>query len=307
MYHFLQFNPNKKEAWRLYDEKQLSELPQPPAFITVLRVDQDPENYAENGEDPLDHVKYLGPMYFDFDGADLDEVLDSVRAVLDALTRKLDISKDYIHCWLSGQKGVHITVPEQVFGIKGPMKALPLIYREVAATFKAPCLDMSVYSAGRGRMWRCENIARPGTGTFKVGTTVDELMDMDAEQYEVLVASARPPLARATPPKNVIHARAESILKTAKAAALQKIKAMKSSTVVPKDALREYGETPEPPPGVRREPRPVLALQAARLLVQRSHQRVHGPGAGSSAPGSAQLLRATDPQRVGHSVAEVEG
>ena len=244
MYHFLQFNPNKKEAWRLYDEKQLADLPQPPAFITVLRVDQDPENYAENGEDPLDHVKYLGPMYFDFDGADLDEVLDSVRAVLDALTRKLDISKDYIHCWLSGQKGVHITVPEQVFGIKGPMKALPLIYREVAATFKAPCLDMNVYSAGRGRMWRCENIARPGTGTFKVGTTVDELMDMDAEQYEVLVASARPPLARATPPKNVIHARAESILKTAKAAALQKIKAMKSSTVVPKDALREYGETP---------------------------------------------------------------
>lgn len=244
MYHFLQFNPNKKEAWRLYDEKQLPDLPQPPAFITVLKVDQDPENYAENGEDPLDHVKYLGPMYFDFDGPDIDEVLESVRTVLDTLTRKLDIGKDFIHCWLSGQKGVHITIPEQVFGVKAAMKALPLIYREVAATFKAPCLDMSVYSAGRGRMWRCENIARPTTGTFKVGTTVDELMDMDSQQYEVLVAAARPPLARATPHKTVVHPRAESLFKTAKAAANQRIKAMKSSTVVPKEVLREFGETP---------------------------------------------------------------
>lgn len=244
MYRFLQFNPSKKEAWRLYDEKQLADLPQPPAFMTVLAVDQDPENYAENGEDPLDHVKYLGPMFFDFDGPDIDEVLESVRAVLDTLTHKLGISSEFIHCWLSGQKGVHITVPQQVFGVKAPMKALPLIYREIAASFKAPCLDMSVYSAGRGRMWRCENIPRPVTGTFKVGTTVEELQSMDADQYETLVSSARPTLARAVPPGNLIHQRAEALFKVAKTAAAAKIKAMKSATVVPKEALRAFGETP---------------------------------------------------------------
>lgn len=244
MYHFLQFDPNKKEAWRLYDEKQLPDLPQPPAFITVLKVDHDPEVYAEQGEDSLDHVKYLGPMYFDFDGPDIDEVLDSVRDVLERLTKKLAISKEFIHCWLSGQKGVHITVPEAVFGVKTATKALPLIYREIAATFDAPCLDMSVYSAGRGRMWRCENIARPGTGKFKVGVTVDELLEMDADQYDVLVSAARPPLARAVPPKNVVHANAESLFKMAKAAASQKLKAMKSSSVVPKDALRNFPGVP---------------------------------------------------------------
>lgn len=244
MYHFLQFKPNKKEAWRMYDERQLSDLEQPPAFITVLKVDQDPENFAENGEDPLDHVKYMGPMYLDFDGPELDVVLDDVREVLIKLTKKLDIEKSYIHCWLSGQKGVHLTIPARVFGLKNPVKALPLIYREIAAHLKVEHLDMSVYSAGRGRMWRCENIARPGAGTFKVGVTFDELMNMDSEMYATMVAQPRPPMSLSEPSDSVIFPKAESLLKTARAAAQKRVRAMKGSSVVPKDKLRELEEIP---------------------------------------------------------------
>lgn len=49
MYYFLQFRPDKKEAWRLYTEEQLqsSDLPGPPAFQTVLMVDQNPEEVTE--------------------------------------------------------------------------------------------------------------------------------------------------------------------------------------------------------------------------------------------------------------------
>ena len=55
MFYFAQFRPDKKEAWRMLDERQMGSLSQTPAFITVLKLDQDPEQLAEAGEDPIDH------------------------------------------------------------------------------------------------------------------------------------------------------------------------------------------------------------------------------------------------------------
>lgn len=244
MYHFLQFKPNKKEAWRLYDESQIRGLPEPPAFITVLSVDKDPETVAEQGEDPLDHVKYFGPMYFDFDGPDLDEVLESVRGVLTWLHARLDIPKEYIHCWLSGQKGVHITIPPQVFGVKTPTKILPWVYQELAKTTKASCLDMGVYSCGRGRMWRCEGVPRPGSGTYKVRVTYAELETMDADQYAVLVSAPRPPIPQAEPGKSLVFPKAESALKVARTMAAKRLRAMRNSATVPTEVLRRTEGVP---------------------------------------------------------------
>jgi hypothetical protein len=244
MYHFLQFKPNKKEEWRLYDESQLAGLPKPPAFITVLAVDKDPESVAEQGEDPIEHVKYFGPMYFDFDGPDLDEVLDEVREVLIWLHKKLDIPKEFIHCWLSGQKGVHLTIPSQVFGVKTPIKALPWAYREIAAIHQGQFLDMGVYSCGRGRMWRCEGVARPVTGTFKVGVSFAELEGMDAEQYGVLVANPRPSLERQVPAKSLVFPKAEATCKVARSAAAKRRRALKGSVTVPRETLRAYEGIP---------------------------------------------------------------
>jgi hypothetical protein len=238
MYHFLQFRADKKQAWQLYDEAQLPDLPNPAAFITVLSVDKDPESVAEQGEDPIDFVKYFGPMYLDFDGADLGLVLDSTREVLTFLHTKWDIPTEYIHCWLSGQKGVHITIPAAVFGVKGPLKALPIMYREIASSLTSPFLDMGVYSCGRGRMWRCEGVARPTTGTFKVGVTYDELLKMDASQYAVLVSSPRPPLARSVPAKSLVFPKAESAFKVARVIAAKRIRAMKGTSTVPAEVLR---------------------------------------------------------------------
>lgn len=239
MYNFLQFRADKKEAWRLFDVKQLEKLEQRPAFMTVLAVDQDPEILAEAGEDPLEHVKYLGPMYWDFDDElDIDKVLDDTRSLITWLTKKLDIPAQYIHCWLSGQKGVHVTVPEGVWGVRAGIKALPWIYREVGLSIDLPTLDRGVYSAGRGRMWRCEGIPRPGKGTYKVGVTVEEMQTLDAQQYEVLVASPRPPLARDVPAKNITFPKAESLFKAARTTAAKKLRAMKNQETVPVEALQ---------------------------------------------------------------------
>ena len=254
MYHFLQFKTDKKEPWRMYTEEQLqkADLPGPPAFKTVLMVDQNPEEVTEKGLDAIETVHYMGPMYLDFDDADdIDRVLGEVNAVIDYLMNKLDIPAEFIHCWLSGGKGVHITVPAQVFGVKKPTKFLPMIYREIMMTIlkgsglESPCtIDESVYSCGKGRMWRCEGIPRPGSGTFKVGTTPNELADMNSEEYHAIVASARPPLSVTQPGKNVTYAKAEQLLKAARVTAARKVKAMSAACVVPKEAMREWEGIP---------------------------------------------------------------
>ena len=254
MYYFLQFRPDKKEAWRLYTEEQLqnSDLPGPPAFQTVLMVDQNPEEVTENGLNAIETVKYYGPMYWDFDDADdIDRVLGDVNAVLDYLINKLDIPEQFIHCYLSGGKGVHITVPAQVFGVKKPTCYLPMIYREimlsslVGAGLESPCtVDEGVYSCGRGRMWRCEGVARPGSGTYKVATTPEELAMMDSDEYHAIVASPRPKAATPGPGKSVTFPKAEQLLKHAKLSATRKVKAMNEACVVPKEVLREWDGIP---------------------------------------------------------------
>lgn len=254
MNYFLQFKPDKKEPWRMYTEEQLqkADLPGRPAFKTVLMVDQNPEEVAEKGLNPVETVHYLGPMYFDFDDADdIDRVLADVNAVLDYLMNKLGIPEEFIACWLSGGKGVHITIPGQVFGVKKPTKFLPMIYREIMLTvlkgagLESPCsLDESVYSCGRGRMWRCEGVARPGSGTYKVGTTITELADMNSEEYHSIVASSRPPLMVKEPEKNVSFAKAEQLLKAAKVAATRKVRAMSEACVVPREAMRQWEGIP---------------------------------------------------------------
>lgn len=255
MFHYLQFKPNKQDPWRPYTLEQLgdpSKLPGPPAFKTVLMVDEDPEAVIERELDPYDHVKYFGPMYLDFDDADdIDRVLDDVRDVLEYLIHKLEIPEEFIHCWLSGGKGVHIIIPPGVFGIKSPTKWLPLIYREIMLTIQAgsglqvpSTVDQSVYSCGRGRMWRCEGIERPGKGTFKVATTINELSMMDADMYATLVANPRPTMAINEPAKNVSYVRCVELFKKARVTAAKRVKAMQSATTVPREVFREWEGIP---------------------------------------------------------------
>lgn len=245
MYHYLQYRPDKKEAWRFVSAKQIEASKKPPAYISVLQVDQEVGALEEAGEDTLELVKYKGPMYFDLDSNDnIDAVLDSSRELLEKLRHQLSIPDEYIQCWLSGGKGVHFTVHERVFGVKRATKHLPYIWHEIAKQVEVPHLDMGVYSAGRGRLWRCPGVARPGTGTYKVPVSLDELEAMDAETYAVLCAQPRPENEPKLPPENVAIAKAEVAYKVAKRDAGRRVRAIKNAKVVPTDELRALSETP---------------------------------------------------------------
>lgn len=240
MLKYLQFRPDKKESWHLYEEEQVDKLGKRPAFLSVLSVDQD----VDELEDSFGVVKYSGPMYFDIDNKDdLDAAIASAKELIEKL-EALGIDESYIHCWLSGGKGFHITVPGKIFGLKRPLKHLPRIYGEIAKELHVEHLDMGVYSEGKGRLWRCEHVPRPGSGTYKVSTTVDEIQDMDAEMYEALVANDRVSAPLAQPPGNLEVPQAINVFKKARKSANAIVKALSSAKVVPSEDLRKLEYTP---------------------------------------------------------------
>ena len=192
MFNFVQFSTDKRERWTLVAAKQ--PLKKPAAFRTVLAVSHNPDDVRSQGADPDEAIKYIGPMYFDLDGADINAVLGSAKNLISDLRSRYGVPFESMQCYLSGKKGVHITFSEALFGIKSPQLLLPAMYGKFADQFPYEHIDRSVYSSGKGRMWRCENVQRPDSGTYKVAVTAEEMMDLDADSYAELVKHPRPPL-----------------------------------------------------------------------------------------------------------------
>lgn len=190
MFHFIQEKPNKQEAWKLVLADKVFDTQ--PAFMTVLGVNADPEAYVSQGIDPSDHVKYLGPMYFDLDGSDIDKVLDEGRELVAQLEEEWGVDPKTLSIYLSGKKGIHITMPSKLFGVTTPQLHLPLFWKKFAAKFEFESIDRGVYSMGNGRMWRCTGVKRPDSGTYKVQVTHAQLEKMNANRYAELVSEARP-------------------------------------------------------------------------------------------------------------------
>jgi len=81
--------------------------------------------------------------------------------------------------YLSGGKGFHVEIPAKFFDAQDGDPFLPLIYKRIAASWKQrfnlTTLDLSIYSMGKGRMWRIANVTRDN-GRHKVPLTPDEVM-----------------------------------------------------------------------------------------------------------------------------------
>lgn len=193
-FYYVQFRRDKKEAWKLVDEND--QLDHPPAFKTVLSLSGDPSAYAAEGIAAEDVIKYFGPMYFDLDGeGEIDEVLEAARGIVKSLTTEHNIPAEAIQAFLSGKKGVHLLVHPGVFGVTKARLLLPLVWKRFALKFDSKFVDRSVYSMGKGRIWRCCNIKRPDSGTYKVQIPLSELAEMTASAYAEAVKTTRPETA----------------------------------------------------------------------------------------------------------------
>ena len=193
------WSPYKKAPWNLTlsSERDNIVAAGKAEFITALDLDcdvSDTDNDAAN-------VRYRGDFYLDFDSDRLDETISKVNEFLDHLISKLQMNLDQVRFFASGQKGFHIEIPQACFLPKPSPTGyarLPYIYREMAYDMYTDTLDLNVYTAKKGRMWRVCNFKRE-TGTYKVQITAEEARKMTVERYKELVSSPRPCFPTAAP------------------------------------------------------------------------------------------------------------
>ena len=249
MYHFWQATPTSAWTCALASERERVIREHQPALTTVLDVDNafDRDLTAEE----FRAVKYLGPWYADFDGESIEEVIPSFQAIVNELRRR---SVDLHSCrfYATGGRGFHIEVPIGTFLPKVPatgVVGLPHIYREIALKLFVDLLDMRVYSAKKGRMWRCAGVKRDN-GKYKVQITVDEALRMTTELYDQVCSAPRMPFpvspATFNPDLGLLYAQAKDVVDTS----LKKAKNKKSNTA----ALKRFkGDWPETVKGIMQD------------------------------------------------------
>lgn len=200
LYRSYQLNDNKdvqgrpvNERWKYVAEGVSADLLDEvdSMFSTVCAT-----NYRKNeGEVKRSDALYISDhAYFDFDGVDLDEVIQKVREFVGKLTDK-GLNPDSLGIYASGGKGFHVMVPLSAFLLKGlsslgvtDLATLHNLNKELAEKLYVNTLDLRIYTAGR--MWRRPNVRRVA-GTYKVPVTYAELLDMDASKYAEYVSAPR--------------------------------------------------------------------------------------------------------------------
>lgn len=172
-----------KEKWKLIEnsEKALQAAVNNGAhFSTVLSLDQDVDK-----ADPEAKINYKGPLYFDIDSADENDSLADCRKLLLLLykTYGVNLNNLIIHC--SGGKGFHVLVPAKVFSTGKALPYLPQIYKTMALDFNLEHVDLGIYSGGRGRQFRIENVKRD-SGRYKVKLTAAQIFGMSWDELKPL-------------------------------------------------------------------------------------------------------------------------
>lgn len=181
--NFRYWKPEGKATWKLFQDSEqgIQEVIAKGAlFYTVLSIDQDVDKL-----DAESKVNYKGPLYFDIDSSDEQESLSDCRKLLLSLYKDygVNLGQILIHC--TGGKGFHVLVPSKIFSTGKANQYLPLTYKNMALDFRLANLDFSIYSCGKGRMWRIENLQRE-SGRYKVQLTPAQVFTLTFEEIHQL-------------------------------------------------------------------------------------------------------------------------
>ena len=188
--YYRYWKPEGKATWKLYcdTEQGLQDVIFSGAhYYTVLTIDQDIDKL-----DSETKVNYKGPLYFDIDCDNEQNSLADCRKLLLSLYKDygVNLSQVTVHC--TGGKGFHILVPAKIFSTGKASQYLPYTYKNVASAFSLEWLDYSIYSAGKGRMWRIENLKR-ASGRYKVQLTIAQLFTLEFDDIYQLTLQPGPP------------------------------------------------------------------------------------------------------------------
>lgn len=189
---FFYWQKTPESAWELADSRmrQIIIEERSPPFVTVLDLDN--EVMDDMAREDLDKIHYRGDLYFDFDSDSIEEVIPQFQKFLSKLV-EMGVDLRQVELYASGGKGFHIIIPQKIF-ILSPSTAgytfLPHVYKEMAAELYVDTLDMRVYSARKGRMFRVANVRRTN-GRYKVQLSVGEARGITPELYEQYTAEPR--------------------------------------------------------------------------------------------------------------------
>lgn len=189
-YFFYQDTPKSEWKLALADHREQIVRDRRPPFTTILDVDCD--FTGDITAEDIAKVKYRGSLYIDFDSDSIEEVIPQFQKALVKL-KEAGVALDSLGLYASGGKGFHIIVKSETFIDKVPpsgVQALPAIYKEMAMGIYVDTLDLRVYTARQGRMFRTENVKRTN-GAYKVPITVAEAFEMTPEMYQDMCSAER--------------------------------------------------------------------------------------------------------------------
>jgi hypothetical protein len=185
-----------EEAWapELAESRQIITQTKSPRYTTALDIDR--LIASDTPREEVMQAHYRGNFYIDIDVS--EEFGGPAKAILQTnkLINNFEDSGVDTRCFkyfASGSKGFHVEIPTQMFAQKPNPRGyqkLPMIYKLMVEDFIVDHVDTSVYSARRGRQFRCVNVKRENE-RYKVQITLEELRTMTAEQYVEFTAAPR--------------------------------------------------------------------------------------------------------------------
>jgi hypothetical protein len=174
------------EALSEYRQQIVSEYR--PPFVTVLDCLEAPD-LETWGREEFAKLKFTGPCYFDWDAESIEE---AIPPLIEFLSKLEDggVNLKSLRLYATGGRGFHCEIPEAIFNNKpkAGVTLLPYVYKDMAMELATDKMDMRVYTARKGRMWRTPNVKRDN-GKYKVSITLDQAQSMTPQLYEVLCSS----------------------------------------------------------------------------------------------------------------------
>jgi len=171
----------KLDVWKLDHE-----LPQD-KMIWIYPMFSEPPMNPES----LDLIRY-GDFVIDIDSG--DKALNDAIQIIQWFQLWYGITSEQWKIFLSGKKGVHLELSENILGMESGSTYLPLVYKRLAQRleYELPItLDTSMYNMGTGKPYRQPNIMRTETRTCKRQIIYGQLSIIETqEQY--LAACSEP-------------------------------------------------------------------------------------------------------------------
>jgi hypothetical protein len=139
----------------------------------------------------------IGDLILDFDSKiEPQRALDDLRRLCCFfLPETYGLDPWDIRFFCSGGKGFHAEIASRFFGLEAGHPKLPLVFKRLVQGWieelGLTTLDLSVYSMGKGRMWRLPGVPRASTGRCKVALSRDDVAYADLQELWALCDAPR--------------------------------------------------------------------------------------------------------------------